>query len=669
MKEVHTINHIPICDKTARDTIQNHNHDEKYAAKNHVHDERYADIHHKHEEYTSKELVQNIVNNAIAAAPAPEIDLSNYALKTDVPTRVSQLQNNVYYVTIPELSNKEFQALKTNNKTIIGAINELYDMIIEIRDDVSDIPTSIPCTSIALTHSTVELDVGETLHPLAIVTPTNTTDFITWSSNNTSVATVQENGLITVVGEGTCTITATCGNQSAKCTITAPKSVICTGVTLNIKTLSLYPGQDAVDIVANVTPSNCTDEITWESSNSNVATVTNISEQKVGRISGIAVGTCTITVRCGNYSDTCTVTVTEEDVPVVDFEVKDLDLDNSITLILNNTDNTVTGYLYGIYTPNNSTDTITVTSSDSSTVSAQVTKQQQGEFVIQAIGYKQGQVSLTLSMGSITKTITVKVVSTSGDSSSSVPCESISIDESEITLSEGNNQTLTVTLYPVSTTDTLSWTSDDTSIATVNQNGVVTAVKAGTTFINVYCGDQSDFCKVIVNEQQTTVYCTGISIDSSYSGDVGESVYLNYNVTPSNCSQLVSWNSSNTGVATISGGRMTLKGKGTCTITATCGSYSDTCSVTVYDPYVCRDINIVTPNPYDTKVGNEATILAKPVPSTTTDTLSFSVANTSILTGTQVDHEFRMKELKAGTTTVTVRCGSITKTVTVNVSA
>ena len=80
----------------------------------------------------------------------------------------------------------------------------------------------IPCTAISLNKSTATMDEMLSTEALvATVTPANTTDIIMWSSSNENIATVSENGVVTQIGVGTVTITATCGNQSATCVITA----------------------------------------------------------------------------------------------------------------------------------------------------------------------------------------------------------------------------------------------------------------------------------------------------------------------------------------------------------------------------------------------------------------------------------------------------------------
>ena len=77
----------------------------------------------------------------------------------------------------------------------------------------------IPCTAISLDESTLSFEQdGETKTLTATVTPIDTTDVVEWTSSNNNIATV-ENGVVTIHGIGSATITATCGSQTASASI------------------------------------------------------------------------------------------------------------------------------------------------------------------------------------------------------------------------------------------------------------------------------------------------------------------------------------------------------------------------------------------------------------------------------------------------------------------
>ena len=90
--------------------------------------------------------------------------------------------------------------------------------------DTVNIMDDIPCTNISLSQNAITFTKlgAETL--TAVVTPSDTTDIIVWSTSDNSVATVL-NGVVTAVGLGTATITATCGSQSATCSVSVSVSL------------------------------------------------------------------------------------------------------------------------------------------------------------------------------------------------------------------------------------------------------------------------------------------------------------------------------------------------------------------------------------------------------------------------------------------------------------
>lgn len=165
-----------------------------------------------------------------------------------------------------------------------------------------------PCTAIALDKTTAEVTKGKTVKLTATTLPEDTTDDITWASGNTSVATVAADGTVTGVAEGTATITATCGTKSATCEITVTADTTpCTGITLD-KTTAKVMKNATVTLTATATPTDTTDEITWASSDTSIATV-----DQTGKVTGVARGTADITVTCGTKTATCKISVNEEE--------------------------------------------------------------------------------------------------------------------------------------------------------------------------------------------------------------------------------------------------------------------------------------------------------------------------------------------------------------------
>ena len=281
------------------------------------------------------------------------------------------------------------------------------------------IPKVTGNVSINVVAKSIESSDGEiTLNPTSmtlteeyaseIITATLTGNLVgstvTWMSSNTTVASVTNGGKVTALANGTCTITATCGSKSASCSVTVNientdgDTVPCTEVTLNKTTLN-FTDSYSQQLIATVTPTNTTDSITWTSNDSSIASVND-----KGYVTPKANGYCEITVTCGNYSASCSVTVNVES--------------------FNNGDES---------------------------------------------------------------------------NSTNIPCTSVSLSETSIYFIDSTPKRLVATFTPSNTTDTITWTSSGNTIASVSNAGIVTPIADGTCTITVTCGSKSATCSVTVN--------------------------------------------------------------------------------------------------------------------------------------------------------------------------
>ncbi|MBR0174462.1 MAG: Ig domain-containing protein [Bacteroidales bacterium] len=159
----------------------------------------------------------------------------------------------------------------------------------------------------------------------------------------------------------------------------------------------------------------------------------------------------------------------------------------------------------------------------------------------------------------------------------------ITIDPASWTMEVGDKKTLTATVWPASTgSGDLSWTSSNSSVATVDGDGKVTAVGVGTANITAsYGGTVSATCVITV--EPTALH--GISLANAKVG-VGLTRTLVPSFTPSNATNknIASWTSSDPTVATVTSAGVVRGVKaGTATITATSaeGGYQASCTVTV----------------------------------------------------------------------------------------
>ena len=178
---------------------------------------------------------------------------------------------------------------------------------------------TIKVEGVSLNVTSVELTEGDQTTLTATVNPANATNKnVTWTSSDSNVATVA-NGKVTAIKAGTATITVKTedGNKTATCTVTVKaKTYPVESVTLDKTSVELTEGEETT-LTATINPSNATNKnVTWTSSDSNVATVAN------GKVTAVKAGTATITVKTedGNKTATCTVTVTGSDVDTEEDE-------------------------------------------------------------------------------------------------------------------------------------------------------------------------------------------------------------------------------------------------------------------------------------------------------------------------------------------------------------
>ncbi|HHV86147.1 MAG TPA: Ig domain-containing protein [Petrimonas sp.] len=163
----------------------------------------------------------------------------------------------------------------------------------------------IEASSIEITPKSVSLLVGESIQLEGVVLPENTTDkTITWSSSNDQVAKVSD-GIVTGVGAGKTTITASCGTASSSCEVKVDPVKV-TGLRLSNENVRMEMS-DIIQLSAIVSPENATNnKVNWRSTDTNIAKV-----DENGLVTGINEGTTRIiaTSQDGNFSASCEVAV------------------------------------------------------------------------------------------------------------------------------------------------------------------------------------------------------------------------------------------------------------------------------------------------------------------------------------------------------------------------
>ena len=342
-----------------------------------------------------------------------------------------------------------------------------------------NITGKVSLVGISLNKTSVTLNKGATDNLTVSYNPTNTTDSktVTWSSGNTSVAKVDQNGKITAVNKGTTTITAKVGSKTASCNVTV--KVPLTGISLNKTTLTLNKGVTET-LTVNYNPSDTTDSktVTWSSGNTSVAKV-----DQNGKITAVDVGTTNILAKVGSKTASCSVTVKAS--------LTGISL-NKTTLSLRKQS---TETLVVSYDPINTTDDKTVTWTSDNEEVATVSGG-----TVSAL--KEGTATITATVGSCTAQCVVTVEKETTEPVKK-PLTAISLDKATLNLKQGSMDTLSVTYAPEDTTDdkTVTWTSDNEEVATVS-GGTVSALKEGTATITATVGSCTAQCVVTVVPKQ-----------------------------------------------------------------------------------------------------------------------------------------------------------------------
>ncbi len=369
-------------------------------------------------------------------------------------------------------------------------------------------------TALSISGSS-SLVTGNTTTLTVTPTPSDAVSTVTWSSSNTSIATVSSSGLVTAISAGSVTITATstvATNVSAtfKITITNPASVNLTGVSAEAVTASVG---GTAQISPTPAPSNAypIPTYTYASADESIATV-----DSSGIVTGVAVGSTTITVTATQDSivKTCSVAITVNEA-ATELSILPTDLQTSYpttaTAFTSSTGVKGTAYYVANYsskiqfkksssaaivsTESMNLKTITINGISSSgaltvyggTTADSITTEITGTNDVFAMTGK--KFFKIVNEGSKAVTCSSIVINTTGAST-----DTVTLNKSSLSLTVGGSETLTATA-----SGTVTWSTSNSSVATVS-GGTVTAIAAGTATITATCGTASATCVVTVSE-------------------------------------------------------------------------------------------------------------------------------------------------------------------------
>lgn len=490
----------------------------------------------------------------------------------------------------------------------------------------------IGVSSVAVDKERQDLSIGASFVLKAIISPSNADNQkIIWTVENSSVVDYVDNqdGSATIKGlkVGTSKVTARTddGGFMSSCNVTVGVGV--EKIELDKSELSLKKGESA-SLKATIFPENASDKsLKWGSSDVSVATV-----DAYGNVKAEGNGEATVFVSSsdGGFTAYCNVkvgtSVTGISLDPREFTLETIGSSFTIKPVISPEDASDLGVVW------ESADTKVVSVASDGTVTA--------------IGPGTTTVTATTNDGSFTSNCVVSVKS---------PAQHVSLDKTSLKLLEGESGKLTATVYPLNSTQkTLTWVSDHPDVASVDNEGNVTARKAGAATVTVKVAEKvTAVCKVTVISRVTGISMSETTVELK----PGETHQLTATVLPQNASNAeVTWYSDKESVAKVSQSGLVSAvstGEATIHVVTSDGGKMATCLVKVGTPVKGITLSISSKTLY---VGDPSLdISATLTPANATDkSLEWSSSDpevASIAPGAAL-HAV-IKPLKPGKTTIT----------------
>ena len=396
---------------------------------------------------------------------------------------------------------------------------------------------------------------------------------ITWSSGDEAVATVSEAGLVTAVGNGMVEITAKSGNPSSSATITVSEPVA-TSVTIDPASHTFEAIGDTVQLAAVVLDQHenvmADAAVIWSSGDETVATV-----DGDGLVTAVNNGMAEITAQAGDAMGSAAITVAQAPAGIsieVEAEATTLtEIGQTLQLMVSVSDANDNP----IAEP-----AVSWTSSDEAVVTVD------GGGLVTAVG--NGMADIVATAGDASDMVGITVM---------VPAEpvatTVTVEPATHTI-EAIGETVQLAAVVLDQHENVMadaaviWSSGDETVATVDGDGLVTAVNNGMAEITAQAGDAMGSAAITVAQAPA-----GISIEVEAEAttltEIGQTLQLMVSVSDANDNPIaepaVSWTSSDEAVVTVDGGGLvTAVGNGMADIVATAGDASDMVGITVMVP-------------------------------------------------------------------------------------
>lgn len=511
---------------------------------------------------------------------------------------------------------------------------------------VQVVKASTPASVALNVTGTVDVGFGTTLPLVATMIPSTAQSALVWKTSTASVATVDGNGVVTGVKEGTARITVTVAgtSKSAFVNVRVVNPDKPTGVTLNYQGTVEASTGTTLTLVATMSPLTAQSSLLWKTSAAAIASV-----DANGIVTPLKTGTATITVTAtsGNRSASVRVKVVDP------YKPTGIQLDRTGTIDMTASE---TCQLVATLVP--STAQAPIVWKTSSTAIATV----DSNGLVTAV--KEGTVTITAQETKSNRRATVRVKITDPNKPTR-----ITLDHSGIVdITTQDTLKLTATLVPSTAQAPITWKTSSTAIATVDANGLVTPLKEGTVTVTVQETKtrRSASVRVRITDPNRP---TGIAIDGPNPATVsmGETLWLQATLQPATSQSAISWRSSSTAIATVTDqGIVTPLREGTVTITATANNTNRSANirVRVVDPNKPTDLLLNYGGTVELSLRDMLTIGAQVFPSTAQTQLSWRSSAESIAA---VDGNGVVTPLSVGTVMITVSASNMNKRATVRI--
>ena len=476
---------------------------------------------------------------------------------------------------VPNLANVNFKGWKRNGQIV--ETGSSYTLSNVTQNETIQAVFEVPVQSVTVTPASITAKVGDgPVQLTATVLPSNATSkTVTWTSKNEQVVTVDSNGKVTIIGVGETTIEAKAEEKifTVQVKIEAqpqqpqePQVVPVQSITVIPASITAKVGEGPVQLTATVLPSDATSKtVTWTSKNEQVVKV-----DSTGKVTIIGVGETTIEAKAEEKIFTVQVKIEAQQPQVVPVQ--------SVTV----TPASITAkvgegpvQLTATVLPSNATSkTVTWTSKNEQVVTVDST----GKVTI--IGVGETTIEAQAEEKIFTVQVKIEAQPQQPQEPQVVPVQSVTVTPASITAKVGEGPVqLTATVLPSNATSkTVTWTSKNEQVVTVDSTGKVTIIGVGETTIEAKAEEKIFTVQVKIEaqpqqpQQPQVVPVQSVTVTpASITAKVGESKPLpSVTIIPTNATdQTITWTSDNLGIAKIENGRVVGVASGTATLEAT----------------------------------------------------------------------------------------------------